>query len=513
MERIASFQSDQQHYMGIVRKQSIQSSVVIYIGFIVGALNTLVLFPRYFTPEEYGLTRLIIDSCLTLSTLCTLGIVPVINKFFPFYRDYLKPKRNDLPFITLLFCLAGYGLFVIASFVFKDFIIRKFGGNSPLFIRHYNLLYPFTFFMMMFSVLESFCWGMKKTVISNFLKEAGIRVITTLLIAGMISGLFGFTGFINLYGFLYAIPALILFFYLGSGRELFIHPAVSKVTRRLCKRMLSFSGYVFSANIFSVLARTADIIFIAGLSGLSNAGVYSIGLYVAMLLDVPQRSMAAITTPLLAAAWKDKDLGKISSLYKKSSITLLVAGLFIFGIICINIDDLVKFLPAGFAEVKYIFYVLGIAKLVDLGTGVNNQVIQTSNFWKFDFVCNILLVCLILPLNYFLIKRYGMIGAAFANLVSLFVFNLVRYLFIWMKFRLQPFSGKTILLLCIAGGLIFIARLIPHAGNIYLDAIIRGAVFVILFGSLVLSLKISQDTSEGFSLVMKKLFPGRVRKS
>lgn len=484
--------------MGIVKKQSIQSSIVIYIGFIIGALNTLVLFPRYFTKEEYGLTRLMIDSCLTLSTLCTLGIIPVINKFFPFYQDYLKPKKNDLPFITLLFCFSGYGLFIIASIVFKDFIIRKFGGNSHLFIEHYDLLYPFTFFMMLFSVLESFSWGLRKTVVSNFLKETGMRVITTLFILCFVLGWVGFNGFIRLYGFLFAIPGIILLFYLGRTRELFIYPAISKVTKRLHKRMLSFSGYVFSANIFSVLARTVDIIFIAGLSGLGNAGIYAIGLYVAMLLDVPQRSMAAITTPLLASAWKSRDTNKIASLYKKSSITLLVAGAFILSLAWINIDSLIHFLPAGFEEVKYIVLVLGIAKLIDLGTGINNQVIQTSNFWRFDFVCNILLVCLIMPLNYFLIKRHGMIGSAYANLISMSAFNLIRFIFIWSKFRLQPFSIKTLAVLGVTGLLVFIIYRVPVLDNLYANAALRSILFIPLFAMCILGLRVSQDINDSY---------------
>ena len=47
--------------MGIVRKQSIASSIYIYLGFAVGAFNVLYLFPTYLTPQEFGLTRVLID--------------------------------------------------------------------------------------------------------------------------------------------------------------------------------------------------------------------------------------------------------------------------------------------------------------------------------------------------------------------------------------------------------------------------------------------------------------------
>lgn len=491
--------------MGIVKKQSIQSSVVIYAGFLIGALNTLHFFPHFFTKEQFGLTRLLIEVCLTLSTLCTLGTIPVINKFFPFYQDFLHARKNDLPFLTVLISLTGYGLFVICSLLFKDLIIRKFSGNSPLFIQYFYLVYPFTFFMLAFNMLESFSWGLQKTVISNFLKETGIRIITVFLILGVILHWLNFSQFINLYGFLYAIPCIILLLYLKRTGQLFLLPGISKVTRRLYKRMLSFSGYVFSANVFNILARSIDVIFISGMSGLGNAGIFSIGLYTATVLDVPQRSMASITTPLLARAWKNKDLEQIDDLYQKSSLNLLIFGLLIFGLIWINIQNLVAFLPAGYEMVKPVMLVLGIAKLIDLGTGVNNQIIQTSKFWRFDFLCSVLLVCLTIPLNYMFIKRMGMIGSAYATLISLTTFNVIRFLFIRLRFGFFPFSYKTLVAILLAALFIFLVSFLPFCLNIYIDTVIRGSIFLLAFGGCVLGLRLSEDISQMAQGFFKKL--------
>ena len=112
--------------MGVIQKQSVQSTAIIIFGFAIGAFNILILAPKVLTAEELGLTRLITDAGITLATLCTLGCIPVINKFSPFYRSYLKPGKNDLPFITLLVCLIGFLIVCIAGFIGKDFIVRKF---------------------------------------------------------------------------------------------------------------------------------------------------------------------------------------------------------------------------------------------------------------------------------------------------------------------------------------------------------------------------------------------------
>ena len=93
--------------MGIIQKQGVKSSFYIMLGFVIGAINLLVLFPLFFTKNDQGLVRAMIDIGATLSVFCTLGTLPVIYKFFPFHNQYLGPQRNELPFITLIVNLIG----------------------------------------------------------------------------------------------------------------------------------------------------------------------------------------------------------------------------------------------------------------------------------------------------------------------------------------------------------------------------------------------------------------------
>ena len=88
--------------MGIIQKQGSRSSVYIFLGFIIGAFNMLVLYPYFLSTEQIGLTRAILDTGLTLATLCTFGTIPIINKFGPYYQNYLSVKRTISPSLHLL---------------------------------------------------------------------------------------------------------------------------------------------------------------------------------------------------------------------------------------------------------------------------------------------------------------------------------------------------------------------------------------------------------------------------
>ena len=59
--------------MGIVTKQSIYNSIASYFGIVLGAVNTIVLFPNIFSPNQFGLTRVMMAAAILISTLCSIG--------------------------------------------------------------------------------------------------------------------------------------------------------------------------------------------------------------------------------------------------------------------------------------------------------------------------------------------------------------------------------------------------------------------------------------------------------
>ncbi|MEJ0107150.1 MAG: hypothetical protein WDO19_33505 [Bacteroidota bacterium] len=208
--------------MGIIRKQSLQSSIFIYIGFAIGALNILVLFPneKYFTLAEFGLTKVLVDVSLLIAMLCTLGTYPAVVKFYPFYDSYLPKRKNDFPFLTLVTVLIGCLLFMILMPFFKDIIIRKYGERSPLFVQYFNLIYPLTISMAFLYLFEAYSWAAKKTVLPAIARELMVRVLTTILIIGVMIGLINFHQFINLYSLVYIPPVLFLLFTLVKSGDL-----------------------------------------------------------------------------------------------------------------------------------------------------------------------------------------------------------------------------------------------------------------------------------------------------
>jgi O-antigen/teichoic acid export membrane protein len=478
--------------MGIIQKQGVKSSFFIMIGFLIGAVNLLVLFPLFFSKNDQGLVRAMLDIGATLSVFCTLGTLPVIYKFYPFYNHYLGPKKNELPFITLIINLIGFGILLIIGWQQKDFIIRKL-GKSPSLAQYFNYVYPYAFFLLIFYWLEAFAWGLRKGVYSNFLRETLIRILTTLLIIAFGLKYIDLTVFLTLFSLLYVIPSLLLLINLIQSKQFsFKSLQISSVTRRLKGKMFSFALFVFAGQFFNLLARTNDTFLIVGLRGLNDAAIFAIATYVSAILEIPQRSLNSISIPVLASSWKNKDFANIKHIYHKSVSNLLAIGLLLFGLIWLNTDNLVNFLnwvsnkeAGGYDAISKLIFILGLAKLIDLATGVNSQIIGTSNFWKFDFFTNLFYILLSLPLNYYLIKNYNLEGLAYSNLIALCLYNSIRFLFLYKKFKLQPYTYKHGLFLVLSIGLILLVHQIPSVNNIVANIFLQSSVFGISFYLLV----------------------------
>ncbi|MEO6583264.1 MAG: polysaccharide biosynthesis C-terminal domain-containing protein [Ferruginibacter sp.] len=490
--------------MGIIQKQGLRSSVFLMIGFVIGAINLLFLFPKVLSQEEIGLTRALIDAGTVLSVLATLGTVPVIYKFYPYYKAL--GRRNDLAYLTGMICLVGFIIICLLGFFFNDFIVRKL-GKSPLFASNVILVYPLTLLMLSFTWMEAFGWALKKAVVTNFLKETLVRIITTILILLAWAGAISKGTFVNYFSLIYFLPVIILATVLLKSGDFTFTKEPSRVTTRFKDKMFTFGLFVFGATFLNVASRTVDSFMIIGLKGLAETAIFTYAAYLGAFMDLPLRSINSVATPILSESWKDKKYTNIATVYRKSTITLLVAGLFIFLIALLSINNLVSFLGKGWEQVPAIFLIMGLAKIVDLGTGVNGQIISTSSNWRFDFYTNVMLTVVAFPLNFFLIKYFGIIGAAFSNLAAIIIFNGVRFSFIYKKYGWQPYGFVHVKIILVSA-LIFIAVYeIPFIINIYIDTVFRSVLFSGLFVPAMLRMNVSEE----FSLTARN-FLNKVRR-
>ncbi len=433
--------------MSSIRKQTIISSILVYIGFFIGFVNNY-FYSRAgsFTPEQYGLTRIFFDFAQNMFAFGALGVIPVIYKFYPYYKDNLEVHKIDLMTWALVTSFIGFLLVLLLGYYFEPVFIAKYTKNSKLIVDYYYWMIPFAIGMLFFSVLEGFCWALHRTVVSNFLKETFMRIITSVLILLFYFKVIDFRFFIHLFAFQYLAIFLVLFYYLYRSGQLHFPFVISRVTKKFWKKMIGMQSLIFGGTCIAAVAATIDVFIIAGFQNLTAVGIFVWAQYAANLIQVPQRSIQAVSAGVLSRAWKEKNYPEINRIYQRSCINLLIMSLFIFGNLWLNVRAGMQVLDIQkqYADGMGVIFILGMVRIIDAGTGLNAMVINTSTFWRFDFYSGVVLLAFRLPLTYFLIKNYGIIGSAIAELAAYSVYNFIRYEFLRRKFNMQPFDRKTV---------------------------------------------------------------------
>ena len=497
--------------MNTIRRQSILSSGIVYFGFALGFLN-LYMFTREggFTETQYGLTGTFIAIANVMFSFASLGMQAYIYKFYPYYKDNLPPDKNDMITLSLLTSTVGFILVMGGGLIFKNLVIRKFGAHSADLVKYYYWIFPFGFGLTMYSLLEAYAWQLKKSVLTNYLREVQWRLFISVFILLSFFGIIkSFDIFIKLYAFTYILLALILFLYLIITHKIYLMLTISRVTKKFFKKIITLAAFVWSGGLIYNIASVFDTIVIAAVmpDGLAFAGVFTLGQNIASIIQAPQRGIIAASVSSLSQAWKDKDYEKINRIYHRSSINQLIFAVGIFVLIWINFTDgvLTLHLKPAYLEAKYVFLFLGLWRIVDMGTGVNSQIISTSTFWRFEFFTGIILLSLSLPSNYLLTKQLGVVGPAIATFASMLVYNAIRYFFLLRRFNMQPFTKKSLytLLLALAAYLVCHFLFSQYTGFIWL--FIRSLVFILIYLTGVIYLRLSPDFLPVLATIRKRL--------
>ncbi len=498
--------------MSQIRKQSIISSVVVYIGFAIGFFNTY-LFTREggFTQAEYGLTGIFMAVANIMYSVANLGMGAYIHKFYPYYNDNLSKKKNDMLSWAVLFSLLGFCLVVIAGLVFKDLVIRKYGTNAPALVKYYYYIFPFGLGLTFFTILEAYAWQVKKAVFSNYLREIQFRVFTTILILLFFGGfILSFDAFIKIYSFTFLAIALILLVYLLYTKNISFTFSVSRVSKKFFKKIITLISFVYGGSLVFTVAMVIDTIIIAAVlpNGLAMAGVYTLAQNIASLIQAPQRGIVSSSLGALSQAWKDKDMKRIDRIYHSSSINQLIFSVGMFALIWLNFTDGVFTfrLQAGYIDARWVFFYIGLMRIIDMGTGVSSQIIGTSTRWRFDFFTGIILLALTLPLNYIFTKYYfGVMGPAIANLITFTIYNSIRYWFLTKRFNLQPFTSKTLYTIILGIGTYYCCYFLFDSVHGFAGMISRSIVFLGLFIAGALLLKLSPDLVPVWQTFQKRM--------
>lgn len=498
--------------MGIIRKQTILGTFYTYLGAGLGVLTNLILLAWFFSPEQIGLLNVLVAYSLLFAQLANLGFDNVTIRLFPYFRD-VKSHHHGFFIIMLKVLLIGLTVSIFLFLLLFPYLSKNEQGNS-LFTDLGYLVIPLIVFTLFFNSLDTYSRVLYKSVRGTFLKEVLQRVFIIISIGLYIYFSFSFQLFTYLYVISLSVPTLFLFYLLYKEKEISFRLERGFVFPKLKNEMWSVSIFGIVTVFSSTIVSNIDKIMIQQYLDLTQTGIYAIAFFFGVIITMPSRALSKISSTFIAEAWKSNELDTIKTVYYKSCINQMVFSLILFVGIWANIDNLLHLLPEKYASIQWVVFWICLGSFIDMATGINNTIIGTSPYYKAQSLFMLIFVVIIIVSNTIFIPIYGITGAAFASAFSLFLFNLIRWLFLLIKYKMQPFDIKYLLTIFIGILAYFISLLIPQINPFYFDIIVRSTVILFIYASLVYLFNVSEDINNRANVYLQwiKHFVGGLRK-
>jgi O-antigen/teichoic acid export membrane protein len=487
--------------LGLIEKQTIKGTIYTYIGVVLGVITNIFLLAWFFTPEQVGLLSVIISYALLFSQLGNLGFDNVTGRLFPWFRTSDKSHHGYLH-IMLLVGIAGSLLIIISFFFLKNLIISQGGDSSGLLAEYWFYIPSTAVFLLFFNLFDAYSRMMYLTIRGTFLKEFFQRLLIIISIGLYIFSLIGIDSFVGLYFASFCIPTVIIIFMLLREKNLVVKPEPEFISKDLRKSMISVAGFGILTVFSSTIILNIDRIMIEKFIGLYEAGIYSVTFFFGVVILLPSRSLVRISSTFLSEAWKDNNMNIIKDIYYKSSLNQYLFSALLFAGIWVNIDNVFYILPEKYEPGRWVVFWICLSSLIDMATGLNSAIIGTSKYYRLYAYFMIFFVAVIIVSNYLLIPIYGITGAALASAIAMFLFNLVRWVFLWYKFKLQPFNLQFLYISVITIAAYFAGYLIPVIEPFWIDIIIRSTVVFLVFTIPVLGFRLSEDVSKKVSSII-----------
>lgn len=398
---------------------------------IITSSVPLVLLPIltwHLNPEEFGLLSLV-----QLLMMFSLPFV-LLNIHGLFVIEYSKLNKEEfVKFISSMIWIPIFGYLGLEMVFWKfQYLLATF-FNVP---QQMILWVPFFALMQSMPTLIPVLFQAKKDPLKYSLYKIGMSITNLCLSVFFVVALnYGWEG--RLWGIIlsyvvFSIIGIVILKYMSLLRLIF--------SVKYIKDSLRFGIPLIPHAVAGSMLMMLDRAFLSNMLGIKHVGVYSVAFQIAGVISVLVTSINQAWVPQLYEKLNKNpsDILKreiVRDSYKIILVMVFIVTCFIF-VVPIVFD---VFIDSKYHEGKFAAGIIAIAFLFQ---GFYLMVTNYIFYAKKTYILSILTLCSLIvlaALNYFFIPRYGMLGSAYALLVTWLVFFVLVWFFSNKVYRMPWF--------------------------------------------------------------------------
>lgn len=407
--------------MSDLSKQAGMLSLADFTRFFIKTLIGIAL-ARLLDPADLGSYRQLFLIYSTLSGILMLGFPQSMLYFLPKASSPMEVKRlviRTLNVISLLALLCGLIILISRGLIAKSF-------NNPDLDKLLIIYSIYPIFIFVTQLYNSVMLGLKEP-----LKSARFTIFSILCDLILVLGVAFLTRDIRLIVGAVVISAFIqwlwAFLRLRQFKEGFDRNIFAGF-----KTQLNYTIPLGLSLLIGVLSVQLDKIMVSGFFTPEQFAIFSLGAMELPLIGILTNSVNAILLPNMSATDKNQMAAIFSASIRKNAIFIfpLAAVFFIFA------TEFMVFIYGSFyAEAATYFRIYLL--ILPLRVATYGIVFQALGKTRLVMIDSIVMLVLNAVLNFILIRRYGMAGAAFATLAVSWLIVVIYLLQMRVQLKLK----------------------------------------------------------------------------
>ena len=269
--------------------------------------------------------------------------------------------------------------------------------------------------------------------------------------------------------------------------------------------ILTYSLFIFLAGSAASILIDIDKFMIPQKEVISQTAFYAVAVFIATVVEIPGRAMFQIVNPLVAKALNENDFKGLETLYKKSSLNLIIVSGLFFLLINLNVNPFYNLiLDSSYSTAVLVVLIISVSKLILMSFGCGPAILATAKFYKITLPFSLLMAVSVYFLNDKLIDLYSINGAALSTLIVIFVFTFLKIIYLKYKLKIQPYSSSTLKVFILITILFFITDSVDFNHNYLVEIIVKSVSVSAVYIILIYAMGISNEINSVIKKILSK---------
>jgi len=486
------------------------------IGFIgklfvhVISLGFVYIMTRTFGAEQYGLYRLAILIAGITAALSLIGLDGGLKRFIAIARsEENRPKLWGIIQLGIGVPIV-FGLLLSMSLALFAEPISIYIFGKPQLTRILRLVSIATPFLVLIFSLKAIAIGFKRIEYNVYAHDIAFNVLKILFSTIVI--LLGFQIEIVVIAFIAAAifsVALLLYFLNKS----FPFRKLPPHAERHNKEILLYSFPLFLSLLLNQFGRNFESLVLGSFGILADVGVYSVILTLSNVGNMGFVALRSISNPIFAELHHKKKFAELKSYYQTINRWSLSFNFPIFLVITIFPENILTIFGEDFTVGVTALIILAFGTLFNAATGACGALLNMSGYSKLNFYNSMVYLATTLVLDFVLIPKYGLLGAAVAGGLTFVIINTLMMAEVYLLIdKILPFNKtlfKPIFAAAVAGSAAYFVKDLILVHHPIPQLLVVGLVMLLLYIAILRTLKFSQEDQ----FILRKLTKRNKRKT